>query len=79
MLNFKKGLFRTFAVKYHHLSTKVGKVGLRRVYPPPGDDLVLPDWTVEKYLDKIGFGCIDHLDLFEGMDLEQVFHLQTVS
>ena len=41
------------------------------VYPPPGLNLKLPDWTPEEYLYKIGGDTYEHADKFE--TLEEVF------
>ena len=43
------------------------------IYPPPGYNLELPDWTAEEFLRRIGGDCEEFAEKFES--LEEVFHL----
>jgi len=47
------------------------------IYPPPGLNLQLPEWPVDKFMLKIGNGCSDYADKFE--TLKEVFEADTVS
>jgi hypothetical protein len=43
--------------KYKHESTRVNFRVIKPIYPPPGDNLQIPDWPVSTFLEKIGMGC----------------------
>lgn len=44
--------------KYLHDSTKVKYKSVVPIYPPPGDDLKIPEnMTSKDFLAKIGYGC----------------------
>ena len=33
---------------------------VKRITPPPGDNLVLPDWTPQQFLRRIGGDCEEY-------------------
>ena len=69
-----KNIIRT--KKYTYTDSKMRFNSVRPIYPPPGDNLVIPDWTVEKFFDKIGFGSKEYMSNFE--KLEDVFKMSSV-
>lgn len=75
MLMLRK-IVRSFGKRYTHEDPKFYARSIKKVYPPPGENLKLPDWTVEKYLQKIGMGAIEHIDSFE--TLEDIFKITSV-
>jgi hypothetical protein len=38
------------------------------IFPPPGLDLKVPDWKVDKFMLRIGNGCSEYADKFETLD-----------
>lgn len=71
-------LARSFG-KYEHLSTTMRRTSLRKVYPPPGYNLQIPeDWTTKKFLDKIGMGCLEHGEEFYEVPLPEFVNFDTV-
>ena len=40
---------------------------VKAIYPPPGNDIILPDWKVEKFFETIGFGREEYADKFESL------------
>lgn len=43
---------------------------VNRIYPPPGENLVLPDWTVQHFFRKIGGDCEEFHENFS--DLKEI-------
>lgn len=73
-------LRRTFATGYEHSSTTLKRRTIKKIYPPPGDNLVIPeDWNVQKFLDRIGMGCVEHADKFEEVSLQDFMQYKHVS
>ena len=42
------------------------------IYPPPGMNLEIPEWTPEIFFNKIGGGMNEHHDKFE--TIEEIFN-----
>lgn len=47
----------TFYKKYLHKSTDIWYNIIKPIYPPPGYNLEIPNWTPAEFLEKIGLGC----------------------
>lgn len=57
-------LHRGFA-KYTHDSSEIGRRTIRKIYPAPGENLEVPDWTVSTFFSKIGMGSSEFSGNFE--------------
>ena len=83
--NFSKRLFIQTTTKHFTGKTETGfkfttpKLKMRSitpVHPAPGYNLKLPDWTTQKFCEKIGGDCHDIADKFEG--LQEMFDADSV-
>jgi hypothetical protein len=43
--------------KYVHNSCEIKFNVIKPIYPPPGFDLIIPNWQTKYFLEKIGMGC----------------------
>ena len=72
--------YRTFTGKTELLKKFKTPVILMRsvkpTYPPPGDNLKLPDWTAEYFMKQIGGDCGEYGDKFK--DLKEIFTFTSV-
>eukprot|EP00340_Litonotus_pictus_P006988 CAMPEP_0170518194 /NCGR_PEP_ID=MMETSP0209-20121228/3940_1 /TAXON_ID=665100 ORGANISM="Litonotus pictus, Strain P1" /NCGR_SAMPLE_ID=MMETSP0209 /ASSEMBLY_ACC=CAM_ASM_000301 /LENGTH=112 /DNA_ID=CAMNT_0010803661 /DNA_START=151 /DNA_END=489 /DNA_ORIENTATION=+ len=46
--------------------------GVKPVYPPPGFNLEVPDWTPQKFMEQIGGDCLNSASNFE--TLKEIFN-----
>lgn len=53
--------------KYEHNDPKLRFKKVKPIYPPPGNNLILPDWEVNKFFDKLGYGLKEYSDKFENL------------
>ena len=53
--------------KYVHEDPRVRLKNVKAIYPPPGNNIILPDWEVSKLFDKLGYGLKEYSDKFENM------------
>lgn len=72
-LSLLKKVIRT--KKHTFTDSKMRFRSVKPIYPPPGENLKIPNWSVEKFFDKIGFGSKEYLSHFENM--EKVFQMTT--
>ena len=52
---------------YEHSDPKVKFKSIKAIYPPPGNNLVVPEWEVEKFFNKLGYGLNEFTDKFENI------------
>jgi hypothetical protein len=45
----------------------MGRRTITPIVPPPGLDLKLPDWKVDKFMLKIGDGCSEYSEKYESL------------
>lgn len=49
---------------------------IKPIFPPPGDNLVIPKWTTELFCEKVGGDCHTVADKFE--NIQEIFTIKTV-
>lgn len=53
--------------KYEHNDPKLRFNNIKAIYPPPGNNLIIPDWEVNKFFDKLGYGLKEYSDKYESL------------
>jgi hypothetical protein len=43
--------------KYLHDSSKIHFKNIIPCFPPPGNNIIFPNWDVKYFLERIGMGC----------------------
>jgi len=62
-----------FFSRYKHEDPLMKRRTITQIWPPPGHDLKLPDWTPTDFCKRIGYGTVESADKFE--TLEEMFKL----
>ena len=54
--------------KYTFEDSKMRFRSIKPIFPPPGENLQIPNWSVEKFFSKIGYGSKEYITSFESLD-----------